>query len=306
MAIARVTEDIKLDLGKGLIGMLNKQWLAMMVLLGLLLTACGGTENSDAADVMADGPEEILLGSTSITPNERRETIVLRNGVERYDAVDRVAVKLRDLSQDEQPVTWEGAAERHHDADGSYWVIYPEFTHAGQWMLDVTVKPSKGREITQSLVVRVLDEEVGVANGMQAIPSDSFTWNGRGQPSRITTDLTPNEAYYQMTVAEAVTSGKPSVIMFATPGLCTRNLCPEVVDSLDPVWRDYRDAVNFVHVEIYNLDTGKYVPAMDEWGLVIEPWIYLIDADGVVVMRYDGLVGYDEISPAIEALLSQG
>lgn len=280
---------------------MHARLLYLAVALILIGAACNTEETSEE---VPPGPEEILLGSTSLTVEENRQSMVLRNGAERYEHVTSVHVAIRDLEQPDQPVAWEGQAQRFSDSEGSYWVVYPEFTHPGLWMFDVTATNRNGEEVTQSISEEVLPEPIGVTIGEAAPQSSSFVWGGADQPERITTDLTPNEAFYQMTVAEAVTSGTPSVIMFATPELCTRNICSSVVDSLENLWERYGDRVNFVHVETYNLDTGRKVPAIGEWGLDLTPWIYLVDADGMIVGRYDGMLGSEELTSAVEALVT--
>jgi hypothetical protein len=41
---------------------------------------------------------------------------------------------------------------------------------------------------------------------------------------------------------------------------------------------------------------------MAEWGLVTEPWTFVVGADGRVARRYEGLVAEDEIVGALEAM----
>jgi hypothetical protein len=41
---------------------------------------------------------------------------------------------------------------------------------------------------------------------------------------------------------------------------------------------------------------------MDEWGLVTEPWTYLVNADGVIEARYEGGITLSELRPALAQL----
>lgn len=267
----------------------------------MTLTACRPPTATD--NQLPTGPEEILLGSTHLTLEENRETLILRNGFERYEGAKTVTVGLRDLSQSDLPIVWEGPAKRYQDEEGSYWVVYPPFPHTGDWMLDITVDSGRGLPVTQGLITTVYDEPEGIPVGVAAPHSETFTWGAPDQPARITTDPTPNTAYYQFTIAQAVTSGKPSLIVFATPGLCTRKFCGPTVDNLDPIWQEYGERIVIVHVEVYNLDIGKYVPAVLEWGLIENPWLYVVDAEGMIVARYEGVIGDGELSPVLAALL---
>jgi hypothetical protein len=274
----------------------------VVILLLCVLTACAKDDDQTSASV-PDGPEEVLLASTSLTPDENRLAIVLRTGPTRYEDATSVHVAARPITVVE--TAWEGDAVAYQDFEGTYWVVFPKFTEVDDWSFDVTVTSKSGDTITQSLVATVYDAPIGVSIGESAPLSETFLWDAPDQPERITTDTTPIEAYYQMTVADAVSNGRPSVIIFATPGLCSRKLCGPTVDSLDPAWERYGDRVNFVHVEVYNLDTGEFVPAFHEWELEEKPWIYLVNSSGTVVTRYDGIVGFDELSPALDDVLTE-
>lgn len=41
----------------------------------------------------------------------------------------------------------------------------------------------------------------------------------------LTTDYTPDPDLYQLTIAEALITGRPTVIVFATPAFCTSPTC---------------------------------------------------------------------------------
>ena len=44
------------------------------------------------------------------------------------------------------------------------------------------------------------------------------------------------------------------------------------------------------------------VAAVDEWGLLSEPWIFTVDGTGIVRGSFEGVVGDDELKAAIEAI----
>jgi hypothetical protein len=69
-----------------------------------------------------------------------------------------------------------------------------------------------------------------------------------------------------------------------------------------------RSGFDVVHVEIFeNIDSegeGRLieVPAVVEWGLPSEPWVYVVDADGVATARFEGAVSPEELGAALDAL----
>lgn len=288
-----------------------KQWLFALVGVGVIVAISLGVlqllnddDTADTASTAWGDNLQILLGSTNLSLEEPRETILLRDGFQRINDVSSVTVAAIPPGATE-PI-WTGSAAPYHDAEGIYWMIEPTFSIAGDWVLEITATGADGQTATERVTTTVRDQAYGVGIGEPAPASDSFTLDTPDRPDRITTDLTPNDTFYRLTVAEAVTSGRPSVIVFGTPELCTRklwNLCGSVLDGLDAVAAEYDGRINFLHVEIYNLDTGKYVAAWEDYGLEVSPWIYVVDAQGNVAMRYDAIVGVDELRPMLEGLL---
>ena len=63
----------------------------------------------------------------------------------------------------------------------------------------------------------------------------------------------------------------------------------------------------FIHVEIYenpteikgDISNAKVVQAVKDWNLPSEPWIFLVDQQGVIKGRFEGLATYKEIEIAL-------
>jgi hypothetical protein len=107
-----------------------------------------------------------------------------------------------------------------------------------------------------------------------------------------------------MTVAEAIDSGKPTVVGFLTPGLCQTKWCAPVLGSVEAVRAQTGDAANFIHIEVYD-DFQKLtlVPQMAEWGLETEPWVFVLDANGDVAAKFSGPLSPRELQEALAPLL---
>jgi hypothetical protein len=100
-------------------------------------------------------------------------------------------------------------------------------------------------------------------------------------------------------------SGKPSVVVFATPGFCESRLCAPVVDSIKAVRTGLEEQVNFIHVEIYEtFDPLVYGPEMEQWGLPSEPWTFVLDEDGQVTHRFGGPLAPQELSAALQQVVA--
>jgi hypothetical protein len=95
------------------------------------------------------------------------------------------------------------------------------------------------------------------------------------------------------------------VIGFLTPGLCQTRWCAPVLESVDAVRTMPNTEANFIHVEVFNdFQELTYVPEMAEWGLgTQEPWVFVVDADGVVTAKFSGPLSPRELDQALRPLL---
>jgi hypothetical protein len=141
--------------------------------------------------------------------------------------------------------------------------------------------------------------------GEKAPRSETRTASEFPDLSVITSDPEPDPALYQTSVADSVSSGTPSVIVFATPAFCTSNACGPLLDQVKALRPEF-DGVNFVHVEIYedlqveSVEDLTPVPAITEWGLPSEPWVFVVDGAGVVTSNFEGAASEQELRSAIE------
>ncbi len=125
--------------------------------------------------------------------------------------------------------------------------------------------------------------------------------------SEIDTTNPPNPGMHNMTLAEALDTGKPIVLAFTTPAFCTSRTCGPVTDKVVvPLFQKYGDRAIFIHIEPYDLNlartTGQLqpVPAMIEWGLPTEPWVFVIDKQGRVLGKFEGIMGIDEVEAVLQ------
>jgi hypothetical protein len=123
----------------------------------------------------------------------------------------------------------------------------------------------------------------------------------------ITSDPEPDPAMYEVSVADAVGDGTPAVIVFATPAFCVSRTCGPLLDQVKALRPDY-PGIDFVHVEIYeDLQVSApeeltVIAATAEWGLPSEPWVFVVDAAGVVSATFEGAASDAELIAAIDAV----
>jgi len=124
--------------------------------------------------------------------------------------------------------------------------------------------------------------------------------------------LPPNPGLHERTIADALAERRPLVVAFATPAFCQTQFCGPVMESVViPAWERYRERVDFIHIEPWDLPKAREgslapVDAVREWGLLSEPFVFVIDGDGKIAAKFEGIVGADELDAAIEQVLSAG
>jgi hypothetical protein len=121
---------------------------------------------------------------------------------------------------------------------------------------------------------------------------------------------TPPDPMHAISLDVALRNGKPTVAVFATPRFCESKLCGPVTDEALLVFQDVGAAkANFIHLEEFlpgpslQPDASTQSAAFRAWHLRTEPWIFVIDADGVIRARFEGSITAPVIDAALRPLL---
>ena len=177
------------------------------------------------------------------------------------------------------------------------------FDTAGRWGAEVKVN-GEGIHETVRAGFDVAEEASTPAVGERPPPVDTPTAGDVRRLSAISTDSNPNPRFYRVSIAEALRSGRPSVIVFATPKFCESATCAPTLDIVKRISRGFPD-MNFIHVEPYELpidNERKVVPAARAWGLPTEPWVFVVDSKGRMAAKFEGIVGAPELERALKKI----
>ena len=187
------------------------------------------------------------------------------------------------------------------------------FDRAGTWGVEVQAQLSATQSAIKRVGFEVLAASPALRVGQAAPAVDTPTAaSAQGHLERLTSARTPAAGLYQVSLVEALENGKPTVVLFATPAFCQTRFCGPAYDVTANLLARYGSAANFVHVEVYSglpdpsANNWQIAPAMAAFGLATEPWLYVLDANGVVAYRVEGLFTEAEVEAQLQALLAAG
>ena len=207
----------------------------------------------------------------------------------------------------------------HRHADGSMhahgddssvrglYVAQLEFSRAGTWGIELLTKHADEPVETVRFAVTVLDAPATPAVGSLAPRSRNLIARDVKNLREIDTSQNPDVRLHQVRIGDAIAQGKPQLIVFATPQFCSSRMCGPVVDIVRTLFPTYGKRVGFTHQEIWqDFAEKKMFPTVEEWRLDTEPWIFIVDGQGIIRAKFEGLMTVPEIESALQQILTRG
>lgn len=140
------------------------------------------------------------------------------------------------------------------------------------------------------------DSSLKIGMTAPSLPTKTLADVG-GDFSRITTYRYPDKRMYQLSLDDALQSKKPIVLEFATPGHCT--VCDKQLQMLKAILTKYEDRVLFLHMDQY-----QNPEAFKAFGVIGDPWTYIIDGSQVVRYKQAGRMLYGELDLILTGVLN--
>jgi hypothetical protein len=232
----------------------------------------------------------------------------------------------------------EGTGEKVTTGDTGVYVTNVEFDETGDWGVEINGSADGETIGPIRLALQVLPPEQVLNVGDPAPRS-------RQKIASDVTDITeidsmsPPDPLHDVAIADAVSSGKPSVILFGTPAFCETRTCGPVMETVMlPLYETYKDQANFIHVEPYLLkelrdgvgpcavpafnaefaregvgEGGGQCPKASEeeiqaagesWNLTAEPIVFVVDSEGKIAGKFEGIAGPEEVEVALTQVLA--
>jgi hypothetical protein len=288
---------------------------ALIAVAGLMLglaVACGGDEKDTTPSETA-GPTAV---SGKFNPRPGNSELVVGPNRVAIAVTNEQNEPLLGGPENSVQVAFDGGeseeaafVEAIPDTSG-FWVLRHTFDAAGQLPAVITVTSGDNtQDITVTFEIQATSETPMI--GASAPPTDNPTLASQPNTKQLTTDTDPNDAFYQLTVTEALAAQKPFVVVFATPAFCQTALCGPVLENVKAVQPEFADSVNFIHIEPYALDAegglaeGQLTATQstNDWHLRFEPWIFVVGADGKISDRFEGSASPEELRASIQGAL---
>ncbi len=191
------------------------------------------------------------------------------------------------------------------DESVSFYILNTPFDAAGKWGVEVEVTPEGATDpvrIQQQFEVLAKPQTPGIGALPPASQNDTTATNP--DPSTLCSRA-PACSLHDKTIASALGKGRPLVVQFSTPAFCATRFCGPVLEVLLAQVPNYRDRVDFIHIEVWqDFQLQKYRPAVQEWGLLTEPYTFFMGSDGRVVGRFEAIFSDEELTSALEQLVN--
>ena len=282
---------------------------AMALACAAIAAACA----SPPAPTPTPAPPEVraILATTDLRVGAQRLAFLL--------VTDQDIVREPSASVSAAPVDTPGAArtatarfrEWPLGSRGAYATEFA-FDRPGAWRLDLSVGAGSA-----SVLVEVAEESAIVDIGGLPPFAANKTLANVERIDQLTSDPTPDAELYTTTIPQALIAGRPAVVVFATPALCTSPTCGPQVDTVSRLRERRPEQASFIHVEVYDnpadiqgdLANAVYSPLVDAWGFTTAPnwfnesWTYVLGADGRVTARFEGFATLEELDAALAAAL---
>lgn len=294
--------------------MMIKRFSIFTVVLTLLLIGC--TSEPAAPTPSSESTAAVVEGGTSavqpvVAANDfevgtPRIPIIFFDGPSMSADVQEAEMTLFDLSQEPAERLETYPATNYSDYTVPYWVFRPEIETAGIYGIVARITLADGTTEDVQLTIQIEEENSAPLVGDKAIPSENRTLETEPDINKLSSGQDPNPALYQMTVAEAIESGRPTVVAFNTPAYCQTAICAPVLQSIQSTHEQYGDQANFIHLEIFKQFNPELIQADEvaEWNLPSEPWTFILDEEGVIQARLGGPVSPTELSTELQSVLN--
>ena len=197
----------------------------------------------------------------------------------------------------------------HHSENFSLYVVNNiYFSKSGYWEVSFSIESKEFPEIVNgNMFIEVKDSTATPSIGSSPPFTNNPTINTIKDLRKISTLEPINKNLYAFTVEKALAMQKPIVIVFSSPGFCQSKACVPMTQSVNQASKLY-DNIIFIHIEPWDLEIARQNGKLEStaqslaWKIPSEPWVFLIDVNGNIVHKLEGVFSVEELILAIRSL----
>jgi hypothetical protein len=278
--------------------------------LGVAVSACGGNGGSSGGAVLeVEGDLQLVrrFPSTGLVPEPVRLPVSLADstGILGNDGSSSLPDELVATVTDSNGATIADglvAVRRGDSQSVPYWAFVVDTPDTGVYSLRLNAAST-------AEVAFQVDDPADVAApvpGNVLPPFDTPTFdNGRGVDPVCSRAGEPCP-FHSITLTDALAASKPVAYLIGTPAFCKTGTCAPGLEDLITVAKEFGDAVNFVHADVYADSQGEALaPAVRAYKLDFEPVLYVTNSDGTITTRLDAVFEAAEIRDALSRVVAQ-
>jgi len=241
------------------------------------------------------------------------------------DTSIRAMVQVTSLDGTPTGPAVEAAVVRPPGVEQVSYVAALDFPQPGRWRLAVTATRA-GATLGGSVEVTALDPGATTAIGSPAPTARGLPpTSARVGVRAVTTDPAPYLQLSERSTTDALASHTPFVLIVDSVRFRVSPVCGKAV--IMARYLIYRwTEVAFIHLEPFRYSVVEDTPVLDgdisdpplspvaaawgigdpPWGAVTVPWVFVVDGNGIVRAKYQGLLGTDDVDVILSLIATGG
>ena len=254
------------------------------------------------------------LGSSDIAVGSNRLIIGIQNPQRNTITANKISI---DFFQEENNTSVfkfsnEGYFINWPNSKSGIFTTTVDFDTPGDWLAEITPQDGEYKNQKARIVIGVksisstpkVGDKIPKTNNLVAINTEEL--------KNITSDINPLFELYNKGVDEILLSKeKPLLLLFATPGQCKSFTCGPQINIIKTLHENYRKDMYFVHIEVYDMQSrnseGEFTEissVIKHWNLPSEPWVFLINKEGIITDKFESFVPQIELELSIKQLFN--
>ncbi|MEX0592824.1 MAG: hypothetical protein WD152_05065 [Nitriliruptoraceae bacterium] len=191
-----------------------------------------------------------------------------------------------------------------------------DLNRPGRWALQVTADLGDGRSLQGTTIFMVLDEPLvpTVGDAAPRVANLTIADVETGNAPAYAVDSRAGSAdgsipaplLHTTSIPEALDARQRMVIAVTTPVYCVSQFCGPLTNVMADMAETYAPDIAFVHIEVWHdFENAQLTDAAAAWIQTEiggnEPWVFVVDADGTIVARWDNVLDVNELEQLLAA-----